>query len=134
MVINFGVHPPLHQNCHHQIVFAQTNLKTYYPQPYKRLVWDYKKANTDAISLAIKSCNQENAFNGKDINFQVELFNENLMNIFSNFMPNQIKTFRNSDPPSMNDDIKNKVKLKNNLYHRYLRHQRNNTDYANPEE
>ena len=43
MVINLGVHPPLHQNCHHQIIFAQTNLKTYYSQPYKRLVWDYKK-------------------------------------------------------------------------------------------
>ena len=30
-VINSGVHPSLHQNCHHQIIFAQIDLKVYYP-------------------------------------------------------------------------------------------------------
>ena len=57
LVINSGVHPSQHQNCHHQIIFAQINLKVYYPPPFKRLVWDYKKANIDAINLAIKSFN-----------------------------------------------------------------------------
>ena len=81
LVINSGVHPSLHQNCHHQITFAQINVKADFPPPYKRLVWDYKKASIDAINLAIKSFNGENAFNGKDINSQVELFKkETLMN------------------------------------------------------
>ena len=40
LIINSGVHPSLHQNSHHQILFAQINLRTYYPQSYKRLVWD----------------------------------------------------------------------------------------------
>ena len=52
------------------------------------------------------------------------------MNIFSNFIPNKIKPFRDSDPPWMNDDIKNKVNLNHKLYHHYLRHQRNNKDFA----
>ena len=78
LVINSGVYPLLHQNCHHQIIFAKINLKVYYPPPYKWVVWDYKKANIDAINLAIKSFNWENAFNGKGINFQMELFNETL--------------------------------------------------------
>ena len=125
LVINSGVHPSLHENCHHQIIFAKINLKVYYPPPYKRQVWDYKKANIDAINLAIKSFNWEKAFNGKDINSQVKLFNETLLNIFSNFIPNKIKTFRDSDPPWINDDIKSKIKLKHKLYHRYLRHKRN---------
>ena len=133
LVINSGVHPSLHQNCHHQIIFAKINLKVYYPPPYKRLVWDYKKANIDAINLAIKSFNWENAFNGKDINSQVKLFNETLLNIFSNFIPNKIKTFRDSDPPWINDDIKSKIKLKHKLYHRYLRHKRNKEDFAKVE-
>ena len=30
----------------------------------------------------------------------------------------------------MNDDIKSKIKLKHKLYHRYLRHKRNNEDFA----
>lgn len=52
------------------------------------------------------------------------------MNVFSNFIPNKIKSFRNNNPPWMNDDIKNKVQLKSKLYHRYLRHKRNNEDFA----
>ena len=130
LVINSGVHPLLHQNYHHQIISAQINLKVYYPTPYKRLIWDYKKANIDAINLTIKSFNRENPFNGKDSNSQVELFNKTLMNIFCNFIPNKIKTFRDSDPPGMNDDIKSKIKLKHKLYHCCLRHKRYNKDFA----
>ena len=91
LVINSRVHPSPHQNCPHQLIFAQINLKVYYLSPYKRLVWDYRKVYIDLINLVIKYFNWENAFNGKDINSQVELFNETLMNIFSNFLPNQIK-------------------------------------------
>ena len=130
LVINSGVHPSLYQNSHHQKIFAQINLEVYYPSLYKRLLWDYKKANIDAINLVIKSFDWENAFNGKDINSQVKLFNETLLNIFSNFIPNKIKTFRDSDPPYMNDDIKSKIKLKHKWYHRYLRYKRNNEDFA----
>ena len=128
LVRNSGVHPSFHQNCHHQIIFAQINLKVYYPPPYKRLVWGYKKANIDAINLAIKSFNWENTFNR--INSQVELFNETHRNIFSNFTPNKIKTFKDIDHPWMNDDIKSKIKLKHKFYHRYLKHKRNNEDFA----
>ena len=45
------------------------------------------------------------------------------MNIFSNFIPNRTKCFRDSDPPWMAEDIKNKIKFKNNLYRQYMRHQ-----------
>ena len=34
----------------------------------------------------------------------------------------------------MNDDIKSKVRLKHKLYRHYLRHQRNNKDFAKPED
>ena len=51
-------------------------------------------------------------------------------NIFSNFIPNKIKTFTDSDPPWMNEDIKSKIKLKHKLHHRQLRHKRNNEDFA----
>ena len=83
--------------------------------------------------MTIKSFNWENAFNGKDINSQVELFNETLLNIFRNFIPNKIKYFRDSNPPWINDDIKSKIKLKHKLYHRCLRHKKNNEDFAKPE-
>ena len=56
------------------------------------------------------------------------------MDIFSNFIPDKIKTFRDSDLPWMKNDINNKVKLKHKLYHRYLRHKRNKEDFASAED
>ena len=45
-------------------------------------------------------------------------------------MPNTIKTIRDSDPPWMNDDNKNKVKLKHKLYHYFSRHKTSKEDFA----
>ena len=41
MVLKYGVHHSLHQNCHHQIIFAKFNLKVYYPPPYERKIFHY---------------------------------------------------------------------------------------------
>ena len=46
MVLEFGVHHSLHQNCHHQIIFAKFNLKVY---PYERTIFHYSQANLDHI-------------------------------------------------------------------------------------
>ena len=43
IVIESGVHPFLHPNCHHYIVFAKFNLKIFYPSPYLTEVWHYKE-------------------------------------------------------------------------------------------
>ena len=80
MTINSGVHPSLHQNCHHQLMFAKVNMKISYPLPYKSLVWDYCNANVEAIDSAIETLNWEKAFDGKDIHAKVALFNETLLN------------------------------------------------------
>ena len=52
-------------------------------------------------------------FNNKSVHKQVSIFNEILMNIFSNFTPNKLVTFDDRDPPWMNDFVKSKIKLKN---------------------
>ena len=36
LVMESGVHSSLHENCHHQIIYAKFNLKIYYPPPYER--------------------------------------------------------------------------------------------------
>ena len=50
MVLESGVHHSLHQNCHHQIIFAKFNLKVYYPPPYERTMFHYSQANADQIN------------------------------------------------------------------------------------
>ena len=41
LVKKSGVHSSLHENCHHQLVYAKLNLKVWYPPPYDREVWHY---------------------------------------------------------------------------------------------
>ena len=36
LVMESGIHSPLHSNCHHQKVFAKFNLSVFYPPPYGR--------------------------------------------------------------------------------------------------
>ena len=56
-VIDSGVHPSLHPNYHHQIVFSKLNLKIKYSPLYERLVWDYKNANSQSINKAVEMLN-----------------------------------------------------------------------------
>ena len=55
LVTDSGIHPSLHQNCHHQVIFWKLNLKIEYPPPYAREVRDYRKAQTDLINRRILS-------------------------------------------------------------------------------
>ena len=124
MTTDSRVHPSLHQNCHHQIKFAKVNIKYFTLLLISVIFWDYSNANIESINLAIESFNWGNAFAGKDIHAQVALFNETLLNILSNFIPNRTKTLTDSDPLWMTDDINSKIKLKNKFYCQYMRHQR----------
>ena len=41
LVMHSAIHPLLHPNCHHQIVFAKFSLTIFFLQPYKQLVWHF---------------------------------------------------------------------------------------------
>ena len=101
-----GVHPSLHSNCHHQIIFAKFNLFIFYPPPYKRLVWHYQQANTDLIKRAIEMFDWEKSLSNLDVNKQVSVFNETIMNIFENFIPHKTITCNDKDHPWMKKQIK----------------------------
>ena len=38
LVADFGLHPTLHENSHHQIIFGKFDLKIFYPPPNQRTV------------------------------------------------------------------------------------------------
>ena len=63
---------------HHQIVLAEFNLKIFYPPPYKREIWNYKKANTDLIRRSVNEISWENRFSNTDANQNVHLHNETI--------------------------------------------------------
>ena len=37
LIIDCGIHPSLHANCHHQIIYFKLNLRVIHPPPYQRL-------------------------------------------------------------------------------------------------
>ena len=114
LVVDSGTHSTLNPKCHHQITYCKLNLNIKYPPPYQRLVWDYKRANVESIKRSIELVNWETLFHNKTVHKQVSIFNETLMNIFSNFISNKYITFDDRDPPWMNDFAKTEIKLKTN--------------------
>ena len=57
-----------------------------------------------------------------DPNWQVITFTNTLLNIMSNFVPNEIKRFVPRDPPWITKPLKNMLNRKNRLYKSYKRH------------
>ena len=71
-----GVHPTLHSEFHHQIIYSKLNLKIEYSPPYAREVCDYGKAQFDPINRTIENFYWNKLFSGHNNHNQVQLFNK----------------------------------------------------------
>ena len=111
LVVESGVHPSLHPNCHHQIVFAKFNLMISYPPPYSREVWHYREANTDLIRRAISNFNWEKAFYNTNATKKVSIFNKTILHGLSSNIPHEALTSDDRDPPWFNSLLQDKGKL-----------------------
>ena len=67
LVTRFSVHSSLHNNCYHISTLVKFDLSIEYSPPYKRLMWNYKQANSLFIQCAINEFNWENVFSNIDI-------------------------------------------------------------------
>ena len=99
LIIEPGVHSPLHLNCRHQIIFAKFNLEFVYPPPYLQDIWHYKDANTELIRRAINEFNGQRAFLNTDVNEKVELFNVTILNVLSKLIPHEFVVCDVKDRP-----------------------------------
>ena len=122
LLVESGVHPSLHLNCHHQIVFAKFNLMISYPPPYSSIiVWHYREANTDLIRKVISNFNWEKAFYNTNINKKVSNFNKTILNVLSNYIPHETLICGDKDPPWFKSRIKSLLQDKNKLYKDFRR-------------
>ena len=110
--VNSGVHESLHPNCHYHIVHSSFNLNIYYPPPYRRLIWDYEKADGKIIRKAHDSVNWERLFGSKNNNEQVIALNGTILNFFRNYVSNKYITTDDKNPVWMNEILKPKIKTK----------------------
>ena len=68
LVVDNGVHPSLHTNCHNQIAYCSLNLMIVYPPPYERLIWDYIRVSVGVINAALNKVDWEFLFSNKSVN------------------------------------------------------------------
>ena len=115
-----GIHSLLHENCHHQLIYAKFNLKMWYPPPNERDIWHYQNANMDQIERAIEQFPWEKSFRNLRINEMVHLFNKTIKNILSNYIPHETITCDDRDPPWINSKIKQLIQEINNTYRIYI--------------
>ena len=112
------------------MTFCNVNFKIPLPPSYTRKIWDFSRANKDAIRRAINEINWDIFFEGLDINEQVSVLNETLLNIFSNFVPNKIISVRSKDDVWMTAEVKRVLLEKSKIYERYVKRGRRPDDFV----
>ena len=128
LISESGVHASLFPRCHHQIIYANINLKIYYPPPYEKLVWDYSKANITNIRMSLSQINWVNDLRDLNVNDQVDYLTNCISNVFTNFVPNKIITCKDKDPPWMTEEVNNLCHNKAKIYEKYVKNGRSDVD------
>ena len=122
LVIESGVHPSLHEHCRHQIIYGKLSVSSIALPPYTRRIWYYDKANLVAIMKTIEMFRwHEHLDTIICPNEQVKLLNEVLVNIYSNYIPNQVKTIKPCKPPLITQSVKSFLRKKNHAYKSFVR-------------
>ena len=75
-----------------------------YPPSYKRLVWDYKNADASSIQKALNMIDWNKFFSNANVEKQVNILNNTLFSIFSNFVRSKVITFDDRDSPWINEE------------------------------
>ena len=68
-------------------------------------MWDYKNADVSSMGKALDLVNWEKLFRNENIDIQVSIFNETILNILSNFIPNKIIGCNDKDPTYMSEQL-----------------------------
>ena len=93
IVLDSGVRPSLDITVKHQIIFCKINFKIPPLPKYVRRIWHFKRAKEDSIKRAISMFSWDDLRQYHDPNQQVDILNKTILNIMTNFVPNELKTF-----------------------------------------
>ena len=99
IVLRNEVHPSLHTNCHHQVIFTKMGISCPPPPPHTRHIWHYSRAKTDLIKKAAIEYDWEAALATLNPDEQIQHFNDVIINISIFFIPNEAKTYKPKEPP-----------------------------------
>ena len=129
IVLDSGVRPSLDPTVKHQITFCKINFKIPPLPNYFRKIWHFNKAKVILIQRAIAEFQWEAKLRRyPNPNDQVNLLNQCILNIMSNFVPNETKKVCPREPSWLNRNIKNLLRKQNLIYKKYKKNGYKNED------
>lgn len=75
------------------------------------------------------SFNLDKLFEGKNVHYEVYLFNKTILNIFQNSIPNEIIICNDKDLPWVKDKIRQVMSKKNYLFKQLINNSKLQSDY-----
>ena len=111
-----GVRPSPDNFCKHQMIFCNLNLHIPPVPMYSRKIWHYNHANSDAMNKAVTVFPWINNLKNLDPSKQVEFFNNKILNIASNFIPNNFVKIQPKDTPWITDNLRRMIEKQNKQY------------------
>ena len=86
---------------------------------YSRKFWHFNRAREQSIKAAVSRYPWEISLGKLNPNRQVDILNETILNIMSNFVPNEVKTISPREPEWMNSNIKKLSRKKSKVFKKY---------------
>ena len=123
VALESGVRPSPGNFCKHQITFCNLNLHIPPAPIYLRKIWHYNHANADDIKRAVSNFSWLKHLTNIDPSQQVEIFNDKLLNIMMNYIPNRYVKIQPKDPPWINSNLRRMIKKQNKQYKKFLKHE-----------
>ena len=122
LFVESGVHPSVHEQCHHQIIYGKLSVANVALPPFTLKIWHYDKADVVAIRKSIEMFRwNEHLATMPCPNEQVKLLNEVLLNIYSNFIPNKVKIIKPLQAPWITNSVKKFLRKTNHAYKTFLK-------------
>ena len=124
-VQNIGVLPPLANN-DHCTIHLKLSFKVKSAKCYKRLVWDFSKANVDGYVSYLEHFNWDNCFLNTSVDDSCDEISNAILSAAKEFIPNKVVTIRPYDKSFYNGHLRQMKRKLNRLHERAKLH--NTTD------
>ena len=95
---------------------------------YSRKFWHFDRARENSIKAAVLRYPWEISLGKLNPNRQVDILNETIINIMSNFVPNEVRTVNPREPEWMNTNITNLSRKNNKIFKKYKKNGYKNED------
>ena len=95
-----------------------------------RKFWHFDRARENSIRAAVIQYPWEISLGNRNPNRQVDILNETILNIMSNFVPNEVRTVNPREPEWMNTNIKKLLRKKSKVFKKYKNNGYKNGDKA----